>query len=74
VNGDARRLSLTVSAHPSLIFVRTTAPTPGAIAIVQVMGDECERILREITGVDDWPIGRMRLADLAGVDDGLAAR
>jgi tRNA modification GTPase len=53
--------------------VLATATRPGAIAILQLIG-ESESMLRELTGVGDWPVGRMRLVDLAGIDEGLAVR
>jgi tRNA modification GTPase len=49
-----------------------TAAAPGAVAIVQVTGPGAIDLLRQATGVGDWPIGRIRLADLAGVDHGMA--
>ncbi len=54
-------------------FVLATGREPGAIAIVQLIG-ATEGILRTLTGVSDWPIGRMRLVDLDGIDEGLAGR
>ncbi len=53
--------------------VCATAPVPGAIAILQLTGD-VEPVLAALTGRDQWPLGRARLACLAGVDDGLVAR
>jgi tRNA U34 5-carboxymethylaminomethyl modifying GTPase MnmE/TrmE len=46
----------------------------GAVAIVQLHGLGVERALSAVTGRERWPIGRVRLADLGGVDDGLAVR
>jgi tRNA modification GTPase len=54
-------------------FLRTTAPTPGAIAIIQLLGD-VEPVLAAMTGIDDWPVGRVRLSNLGGVDEGFAGR
>lgn len=54
-------------------LVLATATRPGAIAIVQLIG-ESQSILRELTGVNDWPVGRMRLVDFGGIDEGLAVR
>ena len=51
----------------------TTGREPGAIAIVQLIG-ETEGVLRSLTGVSEWPIGRMRLVDFDGIDEGLAGR
>jgi len=42
-----------------------------------VMDDDCDgltSLLQELTGNANWPIGRMRLANLAGIDHGLVAR
>lgn len=50
-----------------------TAQSPGAIAIVQLVGDVVP-VLRAVTGVCEWPIGRLRLADLGGLDEGLVVR
>jgi len=30
--------------------------------------------MNELTSVTDWPVGRMRLVNFAGIDDGLAVR
>ncbi|MCC7193727.1 MAG: GTP-binding protein [Phycisphaeraceae bacterium] len=49
-----------------------TAPAPGAVAMIQIHGPGAAAILRSVTGHADWPAGRMRLATLAGVDQGLA--
>lgn len=54
-------------------LVHATASQPGAIAILQLHG-ECVPVLRAITGVHDWPLHRLRLVDLAGIDEGLALR
>jgi tRNA modification GTPase len=53
--------------------VLCTSCHPGAIAIVQLVG-EVEPLLRSVTGQTDWPIGRMRLANMGGIDEGLVAR
>lgn len=54
----------------------TTSPAPGAIALIQISGggDAVARVLREVTGMGDWPRGRCRLVRLAEVDEGLAVR
>lgn len=59
--------------NPRCSFVLTTGREPGAIAIVQLIG-ETEGVLRSLTGVSEWPIGRMRLVDFDGIDEGLAGR
>jgi tRNA modification GTPase len=53
--------------------VHATANRPGAIAILQLLGD-CEPILRAMTGVSDWPLHHVRLVDFSGIDQGLAMR
>ncbi len=54
-----------------------TARGPGAIALLQMHG-ACEREvlapLAKLTGCADWPLGRLRLAPFADIDEGLAAR
>jgi tRNA modification GTPase len=56
------------SVHVSVL----TAPSPGAIAVVQLCGPGVLDLLHRITGTADWPAGRMRLVDLAGIDSGMA--
>jgi len=63
-----------VNRQTSLSLLHATAPTPGAIAILQLVGEGCERVLGDLTGVSVWPVGRMRLVDLAGIDHGIALR
>ncbi len=56
--------------------VRATATTPGAIAVIELIGDTVP-VLAALTGLaerGDWPVGRVRLVDLGGVDRGLAGR
>lgn len=64
------------NANPNapMRLMHATAATPGAIAIVQLIGDRCEAILRDLTGERDWPVGRLRLTDFDGIDTGLALR
>jgi len=53
-----------------------TATAPGAVALIGLFGDQ-ERltsVLHDLTGVDDWPLSRVRLVDLGGIDQGLAVR
>ena len=57
-----------------LTLVHATAPTPGAIGILHLTGEGCERVLGDLTGVFDWPVGRIRLVDFAGIDHGIALR
>ncbi|MHC4107157.1 MAG: GTPase, partial [Planctomycetota bacterium] len=58
---------------PPCRLVHTTAPQPGAIAILQLIGDSTG-IMRTLTGINDWPIGRARLASFDDIDEGLAGR
>ena len=46
---------------------------PGPIAIIQLHGDALP-VLQRLTGRDDWPIGHLRLAPFADIDQGLAGR
>lgn len=56
----------------------STAPSPGAIAIIQVVGGksvEHVELLGRLAGrVDTWSIGRAVLINLADIDEGLAVR
>ncbi|MCC7203822.1 MAG: 50S ribosome-binding GTPase [Phycisphaeraceae bacterium] len=52
-------------------LVLTTAPNPGAVAVMQLHGAGAVDVLEKLTGVGDWPPGRLRLVLLAGVDQGL---
>jgi tRNA U34 5-carboxymethylaminomethyl modifying GTPase MnmE/TrmE len=53
--------------------IRATAPPPGAIAVVQLLGD-VRPALEALTGIPDWPVGRARLASFASIDEGIAVR
>jgi tRNA modification GTPase len=53
--------------------IRATAPQPGAIAILQLVG-EVAPVLQVLTGVADWPAGRARLVRFDDIDDGVAVR
>ena len=54
-------------------FIHMTANRPGAIAIVQLIG-EVEEVLTSLTGKSEWPVGRMRLVEFDDIDEGLAGR
>ena len=54
-------------------LLHATAGRPGAIAILQLLGDAVG-ILRDLTGVAPWPLHRMRLVKFGSVDEGLAVR
>ncbi len=58
-----------VPAPASTQFLITTAPAPGAIAIIQIHGPRAAQILREFTGKSPTPTAK--LADLAGIDEGI---
>jgi tRNA modification GTPase len=49
-----------------------TAPNPGAVAVIQICGPGTPALLARLTGIAPWPEGRLRLADCAGIDRGLA--
>lgn len=56
--------------------MRMTAAHPGAIGVVQLLGDVLP-LIRSLVGgsrADDFPIGCVKLAPLGGIDDGLIAR
>ncbi|MHC4810190.1 MAG: GTPase [Planctomycetota bacterium] len=67
--GDADRGSPDASSTVELL----TPPGSGAIAVILIAGDALG-VLERMTGIDAWPVGRPRLADLAGEDRGLAVR
>jgi tRNA modification GTPase len=49
-----------------------TADQPGAVAILELHGWGTRPLLSKLTGRQNWAVGRLQLADLAGVDEGLA--
>ncbi len=49
-----------------------TAGQPGAVALLQLHGTGAVDVLRRLTGAEDWPAGRLRLREFAGIDEGLA--
>lgn len=55
-------------------FVPATPTIPGAIALIQLHGCQCVNALRALTGVADWPVGRLQLVRFGDIDEGLAAR
>lgn len=55
------------------LLLHATATRPGAIAILQLIGDSRD-VVRQLTSIDDWPIGTLRLVDFEGIDEGLAVR
>jgi small GTP-binding protein len=55
------------------LIVHATAVQPGAIAIIHLIGPS-DDVLRELTGVDDWPPHKLRFVNFSGIDEGLAVR
>ncbi len=49
-----------------------TATRSGAVAVLQLHGRDVLAVLQQITGQTQWRVGRILLADIAGVDRGLA--
>lgn len=49
-----------------------TPPNPGAIGLIQLSGPGTVPLLARLTGCSDWPRGRLRLVELAQLDQGLA--
>ena len=49
-----------------------TAPETGAVSIIQLSGD-IRPVLKCITGHDTWPVGTLRLSNLADIDEGLVS-
>ncbi len=61
-------------AKPNVpLLVHATPNNSGAIAILQLIGDSA-MILRELTGTDGWPIGKLRFVKFGEIDEGLAVR
>lgn len=58
-----------------MITVRlATSSTPGAVAVIELY-DAADGLLSELSGLACmWSIGRLRYAQLAGIDDGLIGR
>ena len=63
----------TLRRQSSCRMVPATSNQPGAIAILQLVGD-VEAVLKSLTGVVDWPRGRARLVRFDDIDEGLAVR
>ena len=59
--------------RPQCRVLLTTSNRPGAIAILQLVG-QVEPILHALTGGDDWPICRARLTHFSDIDEGIAVR
>lgn len=50
-----------------------TPPTPGAIAILQLTGPLAPHIIHQLTGLRNFPPGRMKLLPLGSLDRGMVA-
>lgn len=50
----------------------TTANTPGAVAIVQMHGDQVGGVLQQLTGREHWTNQHAYLVSFADIDEGLA--
>jgi len=50
-----------------------TSRTPGAVAVIQLVG-ECDRVIRALTGKSLPRPGRVALRDLAGIDSAVVTR
>jgi tRNA modification GTPase len=58
---------------PSISLLRATSNAPGAIGLIQVVGD-IEPLLDQLRGRMGWPLGQVRRVSFADIDDGLAIR
>ncbi len=61
------------TCHAARLSVVTSA-NPGSIAVLQLRGAGLVELLGKLTGVQQWPLGRMRLVSFAELDEGLAVR
>ncbi|MEM6853381.1 MAG: GTPase [Planctomycetota bacterium] len=61
-------------ATPPYQYALMSARQPGAVATLQIAGADVAQVLTQLTGNADWPVGRLRLCDFAGIDEGLAGR
>ncbi|MCP3902840.1 MAG: hypothetical protein GY715_04315 [Planctomycetes bacterium] len=55
------------------VCLPATAPTPGAIGLIELHGDVAG-VLERLTTVRAWPVGRLRLVRFDEIDEGLAGR
>lgn len=65
-------MSDTASRSLECHSILTTSAAPGAIAVIQLQGRDCAKILSQLTGVQHWPIGQLRLVRFRDIDEGLA--
>ncbi len=61
MNGPAPHLSL------------LTALSPGAVGLIGLYGPGVQPLLKQLTAIDDWPIGHLKLVSFDGIDQGLVA-
>ncbi len=57
---------------PTTTLTQLTAPTAGAVGILQLHGPDASTLLQQLTGRTHWPTGRLSLVHLADIDTGLA--
>jgi len=56
---------------PATSVTVLTAASPGAVGIIQLHGKSAAQLASKLTGRQAWPVGRVALADLGGIDQGL---
>ncbi|HEX7009143.1 MAG TPA: GTPase [Phycisphaeraceae bacterium] len=61
-----------MNARPPARLILATAQQPGAVAILQRHGPGAVELLARLTQRRQWPLGKLILADLGGIDQGLA--
>ncbi|MEM9753124.1 MAG: GTPase [Planctomycetota bacterium] len=63
------------SDGPDCQFTTSTAPTPGAVAIIELRGDETPGVLDRAFGISiGLEVGTVRLANFSDIDEGLVVR
>ncbi len=60
------------SQRNKLRVTLVTAPTPGAVGLIQLMGEGAIDALQRLTQTTSWKPGRLRLVNFADIDRGLA--
>lgn len=69
----SRRDAIVIPRSPAAtVLTQATAPRAGAVSILQLQGPETRGLLQQLTGRASWPLGRLCLANLGGIDTGLA--
>ncbi len=61
------------SAQAECTIALVTPHAPGAVAMLQLTGNVVP-LLVKLTGAAAWPVGKLSLRSIAGVDDGLVVR